>query len=371
MKPCAPPNASLLLLLAPLMACFLTHDLGDETTDAGDTITATGAGLDGGGEGITLENAAQVMAQARCGAFFGCACDEGVLLPWADVDGCIDDLSARLDQELSTGVSGGFTFDPDCAQAFANYYAVRGCVDADDASEAQLAAALACGLFEDPIELGGPCAQENLGLPGMRACAPGLVCIDDSCAMPGASGSACAVTSQCGDGLVCDRAATPPACAPQHAIGDPCSDDSQCEPGSFCDQDVCAAQAAPGEPCTDAFGCLHGLCNTNEIEFVCEARLALCDPTAIVVEDGCDQARAALQSFIEANRGCNDVGDCIERAALCHDQTQCGSVAIAADADLSAFDAALALVEQQCQECGADPCGSTLVCDAGSCALTL
>lgn len=370
MKLCAPSNPSPWLLLVPLAACVFTHRLGEGNSDAGDA-TATTAVDDTGGAGISLGNAAQVMAEARCGAFFACGCGDGVAQAWSDVDACIEDVRALVEDEITDGIFDDLTFDPDCAQAFAGYFSVRGCVAADDVSEAELAAALTCGLFDGGIEVGGRCSRGYAGLPPVRACAPGLVCRDERCTLEGVSGTACDAATDCAAGLACDQAATPPVCAPWRTIGTSCNDDSQCEPGSFCDHDVCAAKAAPGEPCTDAFGCLHGVCDTSALAYVCEARIALCDPTEIVVEDGCDQARAALQSFIESNRACNDVGDCIERAALCHDETQCGSVAVAADADLAAFDAALALVEQQCQACGGDPCGSTLVCDAGSCGLAL
>lgn len=82
------------------------------------------------------------------------------------------------------------------------------------------------------------------------------------------------------------------------------------------------------------------------------------------------ESTAVANAFIEANRQCNSVLDCVSVNAICYQgplERPCGSVALSADADFGAWteihdDLA------ECGECGGPACGSTLMCtDEGQC----
>lgn len=83
----------------------------------------------------------------------------------------------------------------------------------------------------------------------------------------------------------------------------------------------------------------------------------------------CQSNTDAAQAFIEDNRACTTVLDCVSVNSICYQgplDGPCGSVALSADADLEAWDQLH--TELEGCECGANACGSTTVCnDQGLC----
>lgn len=371
MKRRAPTTTLLLCLTASLGACEIQKQL--DPTNLEGSSSSSDVETDTTQPGIAVEDAAQVMAEARCGAYFACECFEGVDGAWIDGPTCIAELRTHFDAQIQIGQSLGLAFDATCAESYAGYYANRGCTDADATSHAALVDMATCSLFvgEDPA--GSACAFEGFGgLPQTSTCAPGLVCPQGECVAPGAAGDPCvgSLRQECADGLVCDWSAASPTCVARIALGDACTEDTLCVDEAFCSDGICTPQAAEGEPCTDAFGCLYGFCNNAGPESVCESIATACTPYAFELADSCGDARSAVQSFIDQNSSCDDVSDCVAVDALCHDNTTCGQIALSADHDADALEAALALEDQQCTDCGADPCGGTMACDAGTCRLT-
>ncbi|MEM9457336.1 MAG: hypothetical protein AAGF11_24365 [Myxococcota bacterium] len=87
---------------------------------------------------------------------------------------------------------------------------------------------------------------------------------------------------------------------------------------------------------------------------------------------GTCESTATAEAFIEANRQCSSVLDCVVVEAICYQgpYRPCSSVGLSADADLDAWteihdDLA------ECGECGGPACGSALMCtDEGECQAT-
>jgi hypothetical protein len=93
-------------------------------------------------------------------------------------------------------------------------------------------------------------------------------CSRIKCASPGAAGSPCARTRECGPGLQClgaakNAAADPKAqrgaCTPKapSKLGEPCPGET-CEAGSQCVQGTCVARRPAGAACENDFQCLGG-----------------------------------------------------------------------------------------------------------------
>lgn len=82
----------------------------------------------------------------------------------------------------------------------------------------------------------------------------------------------------------------------------------------------------------------------------------------------CEEPAAAADAFVEANRSCETVLDCVLVDGICYPNSgPCGTVALSADADTSTWDALSNDLAEAC-ECGANPCGSAAMCtDEGQC----
>ena len=87
----------------------------------------------------------------------------------------------------------------------------------------------------------------------------------------------------------------------------------------------------------------------------------------------CAEATAALASFISANNTCTDASDCVGVGAFCYPQNSCGMVGLSATHDQSAMSEFYDQLVEACgdEDCGADPCGGTVVCQSSRCAITL
>ncbi|MBV1858727.1 MAG: hypothetical protein KUG77_09975 [Nannocystaceae bacterium] len=80
----------------------------------------------------------------------------------------------------------------------------------------------------------------------------------------------------------------------------------------------------------------------------------------------CEQHRDDATAFIEQNRECQTVLDCIEVDGLCYAgdvSNPCGSVGLSADADLVAWQGLAGEMSDNCECDAGDPCGSAVMCN--------
>lgn len=94
-------------------------------------------------------------------------------------------------------------------------------------------------------------------------CADGLLCVDAACTAPAQEGEACAGEGGCAAGLVCNEALEPAACAAPGPAGAPCDDDGACQEGLSCNAAAepagCAPPAEEGGACATDSNCAEGL----------------------------------------------------------------------------------------------------------------
>lgn len=81
----------------------------------------------------------------------------------------------------------------------------------------------------------------------------------------------------------------------------------------------------------------------------------------------CAQAQATAEQFFEQVQPCETIADCALLDGICFEGNKCGTVGVHKDQvdDWAAIHANL--MELQCCEGGADPCGSTLKCEDNRC----
>ncbi len=84
----------------------------------------------------------------------------------------------------------------------------------------------------------------------------------------------------------------------------------------------------------------------------------------------CEDDAMLAAEFLAQNRDCESSLDCMQLDAICYpgaDRGPCGGIAVSKDADADAWNEVHGRL-QSCETCGADPCGSTVMCtDAGQC----
>lgn len=79
----------------------------------------------------------------------------------------------------------------------------------------------------------------------------------------------------------------------------------------------------------------------------------------------CGEAREEATEFIEQNRDCQTVLDCVAVDGLCYDgdiSNQCGTLGLSVNADMEAWQAIADDMSEACP-CGGDACGPTLLCN--------
>lgn len=101
-----------------------------------------------------------------------------------------------------------------------------------------------------------------------------------------------------------------------------------------------------------------------------------CGPTQPTETEGapvsaaCQDHRDEATRFVEQNRSCKTVLDCVSAEAVCYDgsvSNPCGVVGLSAEADITVWDAIGSDLADSC-ECGAAECGPALLCnDAQQC----
>lgn len=78
----------------------------------------------------------------------------------------------------------------------------------------------------------------------------------------------------------------------------------------------------------------------------------------------CEDATADAVAFVEQNEACETVLDCALVDAICFAGAEaCGSVGVSANTDLSQWNELTEAMNGACQ-CGADPCGASVMCNA-------
>lgn len=84
----------------------------------------------------------------------------------------------------------------------------------------------------------------------------------------------------------------------------------------------------------------------------------------------CQDHRDEATLFVEQNRACQTVLDCVSADAICYDgpiSNPCGAVGLSAEADMTVWQTIGSNLADAC-ECGANACGSALMCnDAQQC----
>lgn len=80
----------------------------------------------------------------------------------------------------------------------------------------------------------------------------------------------------------------------------------------------------------------------------------------------CEQYEDDVTEFIEQNRDCQTVLDCVEVDGLCYGgdaENPCGSIGLSASADLDAWQSIYGELTGNCECEAGDPCGSALMCN--------
>ncbi len=80
----------------------------------------------------------------------------------------------------------------------------------------------------------------------------------------------------------------------------------------------------------------------------------------------CALAQDQAADFLDADKPCADVSDCVQADAVCYDGNTCGSVGVHKDSQSAWQDLHDGLGAFECCA-GADPCGATLACENQRC----
>jgi len=84
----------------------------------------------------------------------------------------------------------------------------------------------------------------------------------------------------------------------------------------------------------------------------------------------CEGSENNVALFIEENRDCETVLDCVSVDGICYGggESVCGAIALSSSADLDAWETIYGELTSNCECEGADPCGSVVMCnDAQQC----
>jgi hypothetical protein len=369
--------ASLSLALVSLLGgCEFSKQLGDDSTSATDDTmadpSATGAGSGDMDAPIPVEMASAAMAAAYCESYFACGCDTlGDPVEMTDPAACDTWERAYFDEQIALGLDAGLEYAPECVAQFIAFRTTNPCAAATATSAEAYFELVQCDLFHGTAAAGETCVGEVGFAPGAESCAPGLVCIAGVCETIKAEGEVCSgvdsVQVDCGFGLMCDNATSPPRCTGGPPLGAACSEAAPCDRDGWCNDGVCEATKPVGSSCSDLFECGDGLCDHL---LGCVAVPSACAPIVYESQDSCDAAQVGVADFVDAYASCEVAADCVALDAPCYADATCGSVAVNADYDAETWGYASGALST-CSDCSSDPCAAELACTDGICGLVL
>lgn len=255
--------------------------------------------------GISKDEAAGVLADALCAAWFDCDCDIAGD-QFTSQDQCESAEESDLQRLIDEGDEAGLTYNEDCASKLLSWINDIGCDGTLDIDQTlDYIEASTCKVFSGDAEGGQGCMQQwsggtllgdncvadhycdqgacaeivQLPNPG-DACNPmetwlckqGALCMDidgdgDSvCELLPSGGETCLGAGDlCGAGLTCNQDTK--TCTKAPGDGQACAPGNVCGLGFGCDGDTCVALPdEDGEPClnnqcAEGFNCRMGTCD--------------------------------------------------------------------------------------------------------------
>lgn len=341
----------MLLSLASAGGCvgeLRLGQLGGETESSAESDTDTADGDPTADSSTPVAAPGHAMAEALCGALFGCECSFEAPKPY---ETCVSEIGRARQEWFDTAAALGATVNEGCYARFMDFFGATepNCGSIPQGTSQTLMDAAFCDLFDGPLLEGETCVESGIVTVGgpISACAPGLSCTDGVCRELPQVGEACLVprfSAVCADGLVCDDdvCVDPPEqgescvgtlacggtdvciqglCEPPRAIGEPCSTDRHCETLACGDAGTCVSEpsvcltSSSTTGIADGFYCdcfaFEGLDleeelpdNRPRIDNHCDAPL-LCD-VELGLQGDDDDARAGLGCALEALAAGND-----------------------------------------------------------------